>query len=135
MIERIWSVLEKNRWTVIALVLGLVLWLVAGCWEPNVQSPTRPTVTVTAVELETDFEIWKKEQEIVMMKFEAASAALERQKQAMNNFEKALLSLASGSVTDLPGLLQLVLGGGFIGLLSDNIRKNGVIGGLKRNKA
>jgi len=32
------------------------------------------------------------------------------------------------------GLLQLIFGTGLIGFFADNVRKNGVIAGLKRNK-
>ena len=41
------------------------------------------------------------------------------------------MQLASGGVADMPGLLKLLLTGGGLGAIADNIRKRGLISGLK----
>jgi len=69
----------------------------------------------------------------MMIKFEVADQDIEEQKAAWSEFREILLQLASGSVADLPGLLTLVLGFSGAGAIADNIRKRGLIAGLKKN--
>lgn len=66
-------------------------------------------------------------------RFEAAGQDLEQQQTSNEKIKETLLGLASGGIPDVPGLLKLLIGGGGIGAIIDNIRKGGVIGGLKRN--
>jgi hypothetical protein len=131
--SEIWSWIEKNRFTVIAPVIGTVIWLVAVGCTPVTESPFVPGKEVTATQLEQDYLIWQKENEIVMQKFENAGKDLEQQKANQAAYIGVITTLASGGVADWPGLIQLLLGSGLVGLIGDNIRKNGVIGGLKRN--
>lgn len=134
MYEKIWSWIEKNRFTVILPIIGGLLWIVAiGC-TPITVSPFTPGKQVTASELEQEYLIWQKENEITIAKFEAAGKDLEQQRQDQAKVLDVVTTLASGSVADWPGLVQLLLGSGLVGLFADNIRKNGVIGGLKRNR-
>lgn len=130
----VWSWIEKNRFTVMIPLVAIILWLIAAGCTPETQSPFDPDKQVTAVELEQDYLVWQKENEITMMKFEAAGKDIERQIENQNKIIEFITTLSSGAVADWPGFVQLFLGGGIMGLLSDNIRKNGVIGGLKRNK-
>lgn len=123
--EKIWKWLEHNRFTVIVPLVGLVLWGIAVGCTPEVQSPLTGQM-VNAAELQLDYDITIK-------KFEAAKVDLEQQAEQQAAFKEALLALASGSVADWGGLLQLLIGGGFVGLIADNARKSGVIGGLKSN--
>ena len=67
-------------------------------------------------------------------KFEAAGLDLGQQAASNEKIKEIILGLASGGIPDMPGLVKLLVGGGGIGLVIDNIRKGGVIGGLKRNK-
>ena len=69
-----------------------------------------------------------------MLKFDASKADLEKQKAAWGEFQQVLMKLASGGVADWGGLVQLMVGGGLLGALGDNVRKRGLIAGLKRNK-
>lgn len=129
--KKIWSWVEKNRWTVIAPILGIVIWLVAVGCSPVVTSPVTGD-EVTPAELEDHYEVYIMEHEIVLKKFEAAAEDIERQKEDMEKLKEVILALASGSVADWGGLIQLVVSGGALGVILDNARKNGVIGGLKR---
>lgn len=129
--KKIWSWTEKNRFTVLCPIIGAVIWFVAVGCTPITQSPVTPGKDVTAIELEQEFLIWQKENEITVAKFEAAGKDLERQAENQKKFFEVITVLASGSVADWPGLVNLLLGSGMIGLVGDNIRKNGVIGGLK----
>lgn len=133
--DLIWSWIEKNRFTVLCPTVGGILWVIAlGC-IPVTQSPVHPDTVVSAPELDTEYLVWQKENETMIAKFEAAGKDLQRQQENQAKFVEVITKLASGSIADWPGLVQLLLGSGVVGLLADNIRKNGVIGGLKRNKA
>ncbi|HBE02410.1 MAG TPA: hypothetical protein DC049_08025 [Spirochaetia bacterium] len=126
----LWSWIEKNRFTVILPVMGLILWVVAVGCEPATPSPFSGKL-VNAEELKIDFLAWQNQQEVIMEKFKFAEADIAKQKAAWDEFTQVLLQLASGSVAGWPGLLQILLGGGILGVVSDNIRKNGVINGQK----
>jgi hypothetical protein len=130
----VWSWIEKNRFTVLLPVLGLLIWIVAiGC-TPVTLSPTDPIRAVNAQELQTEYQIWLKENEAMQIRFDAAGLDLQRQQDQQDKFMSFLTTLASGNVADLPGLLTLLISSGAGGFLLDNIRKNGVIAGLKRNR-
>jgi len=132
--EKILKWIDHNRFIVIAPICALLIWIAAiGC-VPETESPTQPGRFVNAAELETDFSVWQKQQEIVMVRFEAGRADIEKQQQQWSDFQKILLELASGNVADLSGLLKLLFTGGLIGAVGDNIRKRGLIAGLKKNK-
>jgi len=124
---KIWNWIEHNRFSVIVPVMAIVLWIVAVGCTPQTLSPLSGKM-VTAAELQVDFNT-------AMARFELASADLERQAEMQAKFNELLLVLASGSVADWPGLLQMIIGGGLIGFMADNVRKNGVIGGLKKSKS
>lgn len=124
--KKIWRWIDHNRFTVVIPIAALAIWLAAVGCTPETLSPLSGRM-VNASQLQVDFDT-------MMASFELAKGDLERQALMQAEFTKAILMLASGSVADLPGLLQLLLGGGLLGFAGDNIRKNGVIGGLKRNK-
>jgi hypothetical protein len=133
MMQKIWSWIEKNRFTVLCPLIGGIIWIVAVGCSPVTESPFYPGTLVTATELEQEFAIWQKENEITVARFEAAGRDLQQQTERQSAVLEVITTLASGSVADWPGLVQLLLGSGVVGLFADNIRKNGVIGGLKRN--
>lgn len=135
MLAKIWSVLEKNRWTVIIPIIGIILWVTASiCCTPQTKSPIRPTVLINAAELEQDYQQWVSDCNLTAKKFEWAIADIKQQEERFSKIEAAIMSVATGNVTGSSGLISLIMGSGIIGLFADNIRKNGVIGGLKRNK-
>lgn len=133
MLEKIWKWIEYNRFTVIVPILAVVIWsLAVGC-TARVPSPVSAGIMVNAAELQLEFQVWQKDQETTMLRFEAAGKDLEEQEERQAVFWQLVTRLASGGIADWPGLLQLVIGGGLLGALSDNIRKRGLIAGLKRN--
>jgi len=119
---------------VLAPIVAIVIWAWAVGCTPWVFSPLDPTRHVTEAGLQLDLKTWQSEQEIMIAKFEAAAADIEKQKEDMKKIQDLVLSLASGNVADLPGFLTLLFGTGAIGAVTDNIRKRGLISGLKRNE-
>jgi len=135
-LKRIWNAIEHNRFTIVCPLAAVIVWLTAVGCTPLTFSPIDQTKLVNARELNTEYEVWLAQNKVMETKFTAAGKDLEEQAVQQEQFKQFLLTLASGSVADWPGLAQLLVGGGLLGALSDNIRKNGVIGGLKRaNKA
>jgi hypothetical protein len=134
-LNAIWNAIEHNRFTIVCPIVAAIIWLTAVGCTPITFSPTEPSKQVNARELNTEYEVWQAQNKVMETKFTAAGKDLEEQAAQQEQFKQFLLTLASGSVADWSGLVQLLLGGGLLGALSDNIRKNGVIGGLtKANK-
>lgn len=132
--EKIWSWIEKNRFTVIAFILAMVLWFGGFACEPTVISPVNPDKLVTAAGLQDEYDLWQAGVNITANQFERAGQDLQKQAEGMAKLGEFIIGLASGVAPNLSGLLQMLLGGGVLGLFADNLRKNGVIVGLKRNK-
>jgi len=133
MLQSIWKWLEHNRFLVIAPVVAISVWLAAYGCIPLVQSPTRPDQLVNAKELALDYERWQADQAIIAKQFELAGEDLAEQEAAYEELRQTLIGLASGGIPDGAGLVQLLLGGTAIGAITDNIRKRGLISGLKKN--
>jgi len=133
-LKSIWKAIEHHRFTVVAPVIGAAVWLAAVGCTPMTLSPTDETKEVNSRQLDIEYQSWLARQKVIEAKFEAAGQDLAEQAEANEAFKQTLLTLASGSVADWSGLVQLLVGGGLLGVLGDNIRKNGVIGGLKRNR-
>lgn len=131
--RKLWEWIEYNRFVVIVPIMASIVWIVAVGCTPTVISPFDPGIEVTATELARDYDIWLKQNEATLIAFEAAGKDLERQREAQAEFLRMISTLASGGVADLPGLIQLLAGGSLIGAVGDNIRKRGLIAGLKRN--
>ena len=132
MLQKIWDFVNHNRFTVICPIIALLLWIAAVGCTPVMPSPIDETKLVNATQLSLDYEQWLADQKVMEKRFEAAGQDLAAQAEANEKLTQALVSLASGSVADWGGLVQLLVGGGLLGVIGDNIRKNGVIGGLKR---
>lgn len=132
--QKVWKWLNHNRFVVIFPVVGLMLWAYALSCTPETASPLDPGRMVNVSQLDIDFKTWQAQQEIMAAKFEAAGKDLAQQAEQNAKLKETILGLASGGVPDVPGLLKLLIGGGGLGAILDNIRKGGVIGGLKRNK-
>ena len=133
-LKKIWKWLDHNRCVVIIPIMAIMLWAYAVSCTPLTGSPLDPARLVNVQQLELDFKTWQKQQEITAAKFEAAGLDLEQQEERNAKLKETILGLASGGIPDVPGLVKMVVGGGGLGLLVDNVRKGGVIGGLKRNK-
>jgi len=132
--QKVTKWINHNRFVIILPILSVMLWAYAlGCTALTV-SPLNPGRMVNIVQLDIDFRTWQAQQEIMRAKFEAAGFDLEQQKAGNEKLKESILTLAAGGVADVPGLLKLLIGGGGLGAIIDNIRKGGVIGGLKRNK-
>lgn len=134
-LTKIWSVIEKNRWTTIIPFVGLILWIVVciSC-TPTTESPIGIGVKVNAAELERDYETWRLSVEQTTKRFEFAAVDIEKQQEQWSKITGLLMQVASGGVTNYSGLLNIVLTSGLLGVGADNVRKNGVIAGLKRGK-
>ena len=133
-LKMIWKTIEHHRYTVVCPVIAGLVWATAVGCTPMTQSPVDETKQVNARQLSIEYQEWLATQTVIDAKFEAAGEDLTEQAEANEAFKQTLLTLASGSVADWSGLVQLFVGGGLLGVVGDNIRKNGVIGGLKRNK-
>lgn len=132
--QKIWKWLNHNRFVVIGPIVGILLWTYAlGCTALTT-SPLDVSRMVNKSQLEIDFKTWQAQQEIMAAKFEAAGQDLIMQQERNAELKETILGLASGGIPDMSGLLKLVVGGGLLGAIGDNVRKGGVIGGLKRNK-
>ena len=131
--QKTWKWLDHNRWVIIGPVLGFMLWAYAMGCTPETASPLDIGRMVNASQLEIDFLTWQAQQEITAVKFDAAGKDLVMQEERNAKLKETILGLASGGIPDMPGLLKLVVGGGLLGAIGDNVRKGGVIGGLKRN--
>lgn len=132
--QKVWKWLNHNRFVVIGPIVGIMLWAYAlGCTALTT-SPLDVSRMVNKSQLEIDFKTWQAQQEIMAAKFEAAGQDLIMQQERNAKLKETILGLASGGIPDMPGLLKLFIGGGLLGAIGDNVRKGGVIGGLKRNK-
>ena len=132
--KRIWKLIEHHRYTVVCPVIAMGLWVAAVGCTPMTASPLDDAKQVDAGQLSIEYQEWLATQKVIEAKFEAAGEDLTEQAEANEVLKQTLLTLASGSVADWSGLMQLLVGGGLLGVLGDNVRKNGVIGGLKRNR-
>lgn len=131
---KIWKWINHNRFVMIGPMIAIMIWAYAVSCTPLTTSPLDPGLLVNVQQLDLDFSTWQSQQEIMAARFNAAGLDLEQQKESNEKIKETLLGLASGGIPDVPGLLKLMIGGGGIGAIVDNIRKGGVIGGLKRNK-
>ena len=133
-LNKIWKWIDHNRCVVILPIIAILIWAYAVSCTPLTSSPLDPARPVNVQQLDLDFKTWQKQQEITAAKFEAAGLDLEQQAAGNEKIKEIILGLASGGIPDVSGLVKLLVGGGGAGLIIDNIRKGGVIGGLKRNK-
>ena len=132
MFKQILDFLDHNRFSVVCPAVAIGLWIAAVGCTPITESPMDETRRVNARQLHVEYQAWQAEQKVMEAKFQAAGQDLTEQAEANEKMTQMLATLASGSVADWGGLAQLLVGGGLLGAIGDNIRKNGVIGGLKR---
>jgi len=125
-VKKIWSWIEKNRFTVVVPLLGLIVWLVAMGCQPEVISPVSGKM-VNASVLKIDYDK-------MLAEFAVAAEDLEWQYERQNLLMDVITQLATGQVASGQGLISLILGGGGLGLIFDNRRKNTVIQAMKRGQ-
>ena len=133
-LEKTWKWIDHNRFIVIGPMVAVLLWFGAVSCMPIVRSPLDPAKMVDERELALELRSWQAQNEIMIVRFEAAGEDLAEQKENNKKIEEMIIKLASGSVADLPGLVMLFITGGGLGAMGDNIRKRSLIAGLKRNK-
>lgn len=133
-LTKVWDWIEKNRFLVICTLLAIILWIAAASCTPETASVTQPGRFVNADELQIEFAAWQKDVNMMQMKFEYAGKDLQKQQEQFDKLNKFVIDVASGNVADFKTGLLMLLGGGGLGAIVDNIRKRGVISGLKRNK-
>ena len=132
--QKVWEWIEYNRFLVLGPLVCLGLWFYAGSCTPLVESPRQPGLMVTAKGLESEVKVWQAEQQIMTTKFEAAGESLKEQAEQNAKITQMIIALSSQNIADMPGLITILLGGGGLGAIADNIRKRGLIAGLKKNK-
>jgi len=129
----VWRFIRFNRFVVIGPVVGFLLWIGAISCIPKTESPYTPGKMVNARQLQIEFKTWQAWVDVTAARFEAAGQDLQEQKERINKVGEWLMAAAAG-VTDWPALIQILLYGGGLGAIADNVGKRGVIAGLKRNK-
>lgn len=133
--EKIKKFISYNRFLVIGPIVGILLWFYATSCTPETRNPTAPDQFINAVELKASFESWQADQTRIAALYEIAGEDLQQQEENNLKIQELIMGIATGGVADMPGLLKLIIGTGAIGAIGDNIRKRGLIQGLKRNKA
>jgi len=133
-LEKIWKWIDHNRFIVGLPVLAVAIWIAGLSCIPQTASPLYPGQLIDERQLAIEYKTWQAQQEIMIAKFEAAGEDLTEQKEDQTKLQGLVLSLASGDIADLPGLITLLINGGGLAAIIDNIRKRGFIAGLKRNK-
>jgi len=133
-LEKIWKWMDHNRFVVVFPVLAVVIWIAALSCQPQTVSPLTPGQLVNEKQLAIEYKTWQSQQDIMIVRFEAAGEDIQEQKEQQAKLQELVLSLASGDIADLPGLVTLLIGGGGLGAIVDNVRKRGLIAGLKRNQ-
>ncbi len=131
--NRILKWIEHNRFFVIGPIVGAMLWFYAASCTPVTPDPGEPKTLVTAKQLDQSFQTWQLKQGIMAKQYEFAGEDLKQQQEDNEKIKQLIIDIASANVADIPGLVTLLLGGGGLGALIDNIRKRGLISGLKRN--
>lgn len=109
--------------TIVCLLLALVIGVIGVACMPETTSPLDPEHKLNARELEHAYQIWLVEQRVFQRKFELAAEDLDTQTEQLTAIGEAIQTLASGGVPSVPGLLQLLLGAGVVGLITDNVRR------------
>ncbi|MBN2138173.1 MAG: hypothetical protein JW720_10215 [Sedimentisphaerales bacterium] len=134
-LEKLWAAIRHNQGLVVALILAAALTVyVVGC-ESQTKSIIDPAKMINREELkyELESEVQRLEADIEKVKFMAEQRGKDLDKQ--DEFKAALvnigLTVAEGQTVTPVGLATTLLVS--LGLLVDNRRKDGVIGGLKTN--
>ena len=132
--EKFIKFISYNRFLVIGPIVGILLWFYATSCTPETRDPTAPGQFVNAVELKKSFESWQADQTKIAALYEISGEDLQQLEENNLKIQELIMGIATGGVADMPGLLKMVLGTGALGAIGDNVRKRGLIQGLKRNR-
>jgi hypothetical protein len=126
--NKIWKWLECNRFLVVGVLLSAIVAI--NCTLPQVVSPLDPGRLVDSRGLDLEFRQWQADCNVMAIRFKAAGEELTEQIDRNTKLEKLITDIATNAPNPLswPGLL---LSGGGLGAIIDNIRKRGLISGLK----
>lgn len=133
--EKLKKFISYNRFLVIGPIVAALLWFYAASCTPVTRDPILQDRFVNAMELKASFESWQADQARITALYRIAGEDLKQQEENNLAIQDLIMGIATGGVSDMPGLLKLLIGGGALGAIGDNIRKRGLIQGLKRNKA
>jgi len=122
--------ISYNRGLVAGLILGLIMAVILISCVAETASPLDPQKIVDANGLALEFSIWQAQNTITAKKFEFAMDDIKQQTENQAQIEKAIITVAQNPTN----AWQLFADGTLLGVLFDNIRKRGLIAGLKRNK-
>jgi hypothetical protein len=131
MLEKIWQFIEYNRWFVAGVILALAVTLGGIYCVPVTPSPLQPAKMVDEKGLALEFKTWQMQCQVMQDQFTAAGEDLQAQAARNGQIETMIVDLASGRIPDIPSFLQVLLASGGLGAVYDNIRKRGLISGLK----
>lgn len=133
--EKIKKFINYNRFFVILPITAALLWFYATSCTPLTRDPISQDRFVNVIELKQSFEQWQADQVRIAALYKIAGEDIQQQEENNLKIQDFIMGIATGGVSDMPGLMKLLIGGGALGALTDNIRKRGLIQGLKRNKA
>jgi hypothetical protein len=131
MLEKIWTFMNYNRWLVAGVILALAVTLGGIYCVPLTPSPLREEKLVDEKGLQLEFKTWQMQSQIIQDKFTNAGEDLQAQAARNSQIQAMIVDLASGRMPDVPAFLQVLLASGGLGAVYDNIRKRGLISGLK----
>ena len=126
MTETTKKIIEKTnglKSMLIGLLIAVPIGIIGLTCTPVTRSPMDPSRMVNARELNIEYQVWVAEQSVYQKKFELGAEDIDAQAKQFTSIGTAIQNLAAGGVPDVPGLIQLLLGAGFAGLLVDNIRR------------
>jgi hypothetical protein len=131
MLDKIWKFIEYNRWFVAGVILSLMLTFGGIYCVPITPSPLQPAKMVDEKGLALEFKTWQMQCQVMQDQFTSAGEDLKAQTERNGQIETMIVDLASGRMPDIPAFLQVLLAAGGLGAAYDNIRKRGLISGLK----
>jgi len=130
--EKMVKWIDHNRFSVVCVAVSITLWITAASCTPTTASPVNPDSQVNAKELQFDFEQWQAEQAITAKRFEFAGEDLRQQQENQQIIIKSITDIATGNIADMQSLIAMLLSGGLIGAVADNMRKGNVISTIKK---
>jgi hypothetical protein len=131
MLEKIWQFIEYNRWFVIGVILSIILTFGGFYCVPVTPSPLQPAKMVDEKGLALEFKTWQMQCQVIQDQFTNAGEDLQAQAARNTQIASMIVDLSSGRLPDIPSFLQVLLASGGLGAVYDNIRKRGLITGLK----
>ena len=133
MLVKIWTFIDHNRFFVIAFIMSIILLVCQYSCVPQTQSILVSGRMIDDRQLALELKEWQVKNELMIAKFGSAAEDLVLQKQQLDKLSKFIIRIGSGDIPTIPDILKYLVAGGGIGAIVDNVRKRGLIAGLKRN--